>query len=273
MARINPDLLDRLKRMLGVGTAQAYARIQKKANADFLDRHLAALALAAEHGINIQKYSTAEERAAIRGARGNERQAPESLPRPTPAGAARSRWKKGKTARRSRAKDNSVFVVHGRNEALRKSMFDFLRALGLNPMEWSKALLEAKGANPHIEAVLEAAMGRVQAVVVLFSPDDEAKLKDEFCTKTERRTEGRLQGQPRPNVIFEAGLALGRHPEKTLLVEVGKVRGFTDIAGRHIVRLSNGFDKRNDIANRLRKIGLNPDTRGTDWTMAGDFSA
>ena len=42
------------------------------------------------------------------------------------------------------------------------------------------------------------------------------------------------RGNPVPT-LFEAGLALGRHPEKTLLVQVlGKVRGFSDIAGRHL---------------------------------------
>src|SRR5258708_20230867 len=97
----------------------------------------------------------------------------------------------------------------------------------------------AKGGNPWTLDVIDTAMEKVQAVVVLFSPDDEAKLKDEFCDKNERRTEGRLKGQPRPNVIFEAGLALGRHQAKTLLVQVGEVRGFTDILGKHIPSLTN----------------------------------
>ncbi len=97
-------------------------------------------------------------------------------------------------------------------------MFGFLRALGLNPPEWSKAVLMAKGANPYVDDVLDDAMGRVQAVIVLLSPDEEAKLKGEFYARTEKRTEGRLGGQPRPNVIFEAGQAMDRHPEKTLLV-------------------------------------------------------
>lgn len=34
----------------------------------------------------------------------------------------------------------SVFVVHGRNEPLRKAMFDFLRSINLSPMEWSHAV-------------------------------------------------------------------------------------------------------------------------------------
>lgn len=116
-------------------------------------------------------------------------------------------------------------------------------------------------------------MAKAQAVVVLFSPDDEAKLKSEFQTKTDSASEKKLTGQPRPNVLFEAGLALGRHPEKTVLVEVGKLRKFTDVAGRHIVRLTNDYARRNDLANRLAKIGCSVDRTGNDWTDTGDFLA
>lgn len=116
-------------------------------------------------------------------------------------------------------------------------------------------------------------MQRVRAVIVLMSPDDEARLREEFCAQGERRTEGRLQGQPRPNVLFEAGLALGRHPDKTILVQVGKVRPFSDIGGKHLLRLTNEISRRNDFTNRLRKVGCSVNTTGNDWTNAGDFSA
>jgi predicted nucleotide-binding protein len=33
-----------------------------------------------------------------------------------------------------------VFVVHGRNEKARIAMFAFLRAIGLQPIEWSEAV-------------------------------------------------------------------------------------------------------------------------------------
>ena len=66
--------------------------------------------------------------------------------------------------------------------------------------------------------------------------------------------------------------ALGRHPEKTLLVQVGKVRGFSDIAGRHLARLSNEPARRNDVANRLEKIGCIISKRGEDWMTEGDFT-
>lgn len=277
MTKINQALLDRLVERLGITKARVYARIQHIQNQTFLDRHIAALKLAADEGIGIQKYATPEEMRQLRGAVHTENGAGKPMPGIASGGEAlptpRRDAKGKKPLKTSRAKDNTVFVVHGRNEPLRKSMFDFLRALGLNPREWSQALLMAKGANPWTLDVIDSAMARVQAVVVLFSPDDEAKLKDEFCGKNEKRTEGKLKGQPRPNVIFEAGLALGRHPGKTLLLQVGEVRGFTDILGRHIPRLTNDAAKRNDIANRLAKIGCKVDTTGDDWRSTGDFSA
>lgn len=259
---------------LNVAKARAYRRIEEVAGETMLDRHLAALVLASRVGVNIQKYSTQEERATIRGSLNPSRShAPKSITDdpvdrpPNKAGGSKKPYKAPKP------KDNSVFVVHGRNDELRKSMFDFLRALGLKPLEWEKALLMAKGVNPHVDDILDTAMAKVQAVVVLFSPDDEARLKPEFWKHGDGASEKQMRGQPRPNVIFEAGLALGRHSEKTLLVQVGTVRGFTDIAGKHLVRLTNDYAKRNDLANRLKKIGCKVDRDGTDWTRAGDFTA
>src|SRR5258705_9710078 len=77
-----------------------------------------------------------------------------------------------------KTKGKTIFVVHGRDEALRKSMFDFLRALGLNPYEWEHALREARGNNPYVGDVLDEVMEKAQAVVVMFSPDDLVQLKE-----------------------------------------------------------------------------------------------
>ena len=78
-------------------------------------------------------------------------------------------------------------------------------------------------------------------------------------------------GQARPNVLFEAGLALGAHPEKTVIVQVGKVRPFTDTAGKHLVKLTDETGKRNDLANRLAKIGCDVNKVGNDWMNVGTF--
>lgn len=274
MPKINQQLLERLETKLGISRRAAYARIAQKASRTMLDRHLAALALASENGLNIHKYSTNQEREQIRGTLSREGAGVGSpVPDHTVEQAIRRPARPKKTSRQNQnPKDNSVFVVHGRNEKLRRSLFDFLRALSLKPLEWAKVVLLTRKTNPYIGDILDIAMAKVQAVVVLFSPDDEARLQPEFQTRNET-AEKRLRGQPRPNVLFEAGLALGRHPDKTILVEVGKLRKFSDIAGRHIVRLTNDYAKRNDLANRLEALGCKVDKQGTDWTKAGDFTA
>lgn len=275
MPRINQQLLNRLMADLDVSTPRIYRIIADKASDTLLDRHLAALVVASENGINIQKYSTPEERAQIRGslrpggaANAAQQVQPAALSEPQ----VRKRAKPKGNQKVAKAKDNSVFVVHGRNDKLRRSLFDFLRALGLKPLEWEKVVLMTKKTNPYIGDILDNTMAKVQAVVVLFSPDDEAKLRAEFITRADGSSEKKLRGQPRANVLFEAGLALGRHPGKTILVEVGKLRKFSDIAGRHVVRLSNDYAKRNDLANRLESLGCKVDKQGTDWTQAGDFT-
>jgi predicted nucleotide-binding protein len=270
MAKIDQDLIDRIADKLGISIKAVYPRIQKVVAETMLERDLAALVLALRHGININRYSTQQQRNEIRGVHAH----PENKDRaPAPAAGLAPRRAGGRKAKHAKqARGNSVFVVHGRDEELRKSMFAFLRALGLNPMEWSHAVETAKGANPYVGQILDAAMEKVQAVVVLFSPDELAQLKENFCSRDERKTEGRLQGQPRPNVLFEAGLALGAHPDKTLLVQVGKVRSFSDIAGKHLVKLTNEIPRRNDLANRLAKLRCDVDRQGNDWMTAGDFA-
>ncbi len=48
-----------------------------------------------------------------------------------------------------------VFVVHGRNDKLRESMFNFLVALGLKPVEWSQAIQATQKASPYIGEILD----------------------------------------------------------------------------------------------------------------------
>jgi predicted nucleotide-binding protein len=269
MSRINPRLMERLEQKLGVGRRRLNELILTMSNAQRVERETAALMLAADSGIPIHRFSTPEQRSAMRSVPHLADRSMNTDPVPAP----RPKMSKRPISKKIRSTDrNSVFVVHGRDLALRRSLFEFLHSIGLRPLEWEKALLQAKDINPHIESVLDASMARVQAVVVLFSPDDDAMLNPKLHLKGESRLEKTLQGQPRPNVLFEAGMALARHPGKTLIVQVGKVRGFSDIAGRHVIRLTNSDEKRNDVINRLEKIGCDVDRRGTDWMTAGDFT-
>jgi predicted nucleotide-binding protein len=165
-----------------------------------------------------------------------------------------------------------VFVVHGRNEAARSAMFTFLRAIGLAPIEWSEAVRMTGEASPYIGHVLDMAFDAAQAIVVLLTPDDIAYLRPEYASGDDDR-EIEPQAQARPNVLFEAGMAMGRDAKRTVLVELGQLRAFSDVAGRHAVRIGDSPAKRKDLAQRLESAGCSINLTGNDWFTAGDFSA
>lgn len=164
-----------------------------------------------------------------------------------------------------------VFVVYGRDERVARGLFDFLRALGLKPTEWGEAIAATGTAAPYVGQVLDAAFERAQAVVVVLSPDEIAYLHPDLASGP-GDTETDPSRQPRPNVLFEAGMALGRHPDRTVLVECGRVRAFSDIVGRHTVRLSDDLKARQDLANRLKTAGCQVVTTGVHWHDAGDLA-
>jgi predicted nucleotide-binding protein len=164
-----------------------------------------------------------------------------------------------------------VFVVHGRNAKLRQAMFEFLRSIGLHPMEWSEASRLTGKPAPYIGEILEAAFKEAQAIVVLLTGDDEAKLRKEHLDEHDAEFERELTPQARPNVLFEAGLAFGTHPDRTLLVQIGRLRPFSDVAGRAVVRLTNDTEKRQELAQKLKAAGCAVNLEGTDWHKAGDF--
>jgi Predicted nucleotide-binding protein containing TIR-like domain len=150
-----------------------------------------------------------------------------------------------------------VFVVHGRNREARAAMFTFLRAIGLGPIEWSEAVRLTGEASPYIGHVLDAAFSAAQAIVVLLTPDDETI----------------PLAQARPNVLFEAGMAMGRDPKRTVLVELGQLRPFSDVVGRHAVRMNGSAERRKELAQRLETAGCAVNLTGEDWLSAGDFTA
>ena len=164
-----------------------------------------------------------------------------------------------------------VLVVHGRNTKFRDSVFSFLRSIGLQPIEWTQAIAATKKASPNIAEILDAAFSQAQAVMVLFTGDDEAKLRQEFVQGHDQNYERELTPQSRPNVLFESGMAIGRYPERTVLVQIGEHRPFSDIAGRHITHMDDTPQKRQELATKLANAGCKVDTSGSDWFSAGDF--
>lgn len=163
-----------------------------------------------------------------------------------------------------------VFVIHGRNEPARLALFTFLRAIGLDPIEWSEAIRMSGKGSPYIGEVLTTAFAAAQAVVVLQTPDDVAYLHESLTYVGDPECEPQMQ--PRPNVLFEAGMAMGRDEDRTIIVELGQVKVFSDIHGRHVVRLSNDPKPRNALATRLETAGCAVKLVGDDWLTAGDFT-
>jgi hypothetical protein len=164
-----------------------------------------------------------------------------------------------------------VFVVHGRNAVARDGMFDFLRAIGLDPIDWSSAVRLTEKGSPYIGEILDAAFTAARAIVVLMTPDEIAYLRPEYAAPDDP-ADLEPGAQPRPNVLFEAGMALGHDADRTILVEVGKVRPFSDVAGRHVIRMDGGAARRKDLANRLETAGCAVDLSHDDWTVKGDLT-
>ena len=164
-----------------------------------------------------------------------------------------------------------VFVVHGRNLSARDALFEFLRSLDLYPLEWSESVAATGKPLPYIGEILDAAFSFAHAVVVLFTPDDESRLREQFRIDSDPPHETQLTGQARPNVLFEAGMAMARDQNRTVLIELGDLRPFSDIAGLHTIRLNDTPERRQELAQRLRAAGCPVNTDGTDWYTAGDF--
>src|SRR5260370_23916356 len=129
------------------------------------------------------------------------------VPGSAPAQAAR--WQDADRQRR-------VFVVHGRNRAARRAMFDFLRSIGLFPIEWSQARELTGKPAPYTGEILDAALDNAQAIVVLLTPDETVSLLADHASGPDD-PELKPSFQARPNVLFEAGLALGPSPGPAVL--------------------------------------------------------
>jgi predicted nucleotide-binding protein len=132
----------------------------------------------------------------------------------------------------------TVFVVSGRDSAASHAVFNVLELMGLTPIHWETAVNETRTGSPYIGQVLETGFRIAKAVVVLFTPDDEVRLHADLLAEDDNESESEVRMQPRPNVLLEAGMALATHPNRTIIVEAGNLKGATDLDGRHTLRLN-----------------------------------
>ena len=163
-----------------------------------------------------------------------------------------------------------VFIVHGRNLRARDATVQFLHALHSDPLTWEQAVALTGKAAPTTLEVVSMGLRAACAIVVLLTPDEQAQLREQFVESGRSSQPG---FQPRPNVIFEAGMALALEPNRTIIVRLGQVREISDLAGINYIQLSNAPESRRALALRLQRTGCNVDLTGDylNPRVAGDF--
>lgn len=166
----------------------------------------------------------------------------------------------------------AVFIVHGRDLEAKTALSSFLRDLDLRPIEWEELVAATGSAAPYTGDAVRIAFDLAQAVIILITPDDEARLHPDLHGHTEPIYERELTGQPRPNVLFEAGMALATHPDRSVLVEIGSIRPWSDVAGRNAVRLTGAAPALNALAQRLKNAGCPIKLEGSDWLNSSRFA-
>ncbi|MFY1635766.1 CATRA conflict system CASPASE/TPR repeat-associated protein [Solwaraspora sp. WMMB335] len=167
----------------------------------------------------------------------------------------------------------SVFVIHGRDLPFVNAFWDFLRALDLRPREWEDIVGATRTATPFLGAAVRQGFEDVRAAVVLLTPDDVAHLHPELHSPGEPDHETQPGGQARPNVLFEAGMAFALHPERTVLIEVGRLRPFADIGGRNVIKFDGSVTSMHKVAQRLKTAGCAVRDDGTSWLDPNRFAA
>lgn len=203
-----------------------------------------------------------------------ERQPEAPVPVPGPSGGF---WSPNSSASDTPASApnrdlTKVFVVHGRDMRPVTVVRQFLQFLGLQMMSWSEAVALTGQSQPHTYDVVRAGMDGAAAILVIFSPDDLARVKVEY-SHAENDPDRHLQGQPRQNVLLEAGMAFAIGRERTVFVKTATTREISDIAGFNWVSLNGVYDSRLDLKRRLTGAGAAVRAGEYDLTdtLAGPF--
>lgn len=168
--------------------------------------------------------------------------------------------------------DRNVFVVYGRDEALRRAVFDFLRAIDLRPLEWEELVRNSGHTAPFLGDVAAQAARQAQAALVILSPDDVVRLHPQLYLEREDLWEFEATCQPRPNVLIELGMVLMAYPQRTVILEAGDLRPIADLAGRNTIRLNGSTTCLGKIIERLKSAGCAVADIGEDWRDTRPFA-
>jgi predicted nucleotide-binding protein len=176
-------------------------------------------------------------------------------------------------AARADTERRNVFVIYGRDHEARRAVFDFLRSLGLRPLEWEELVHATGRIAPFLSETVRVGLDMATAVVVLLTPEDVVHLHPDLHERGDGPAETSDTLQARPNVLLELGMAMAAKPDATLILIAGEHRIVTDLGGMSYVALSGDPECRIRIANRLRVAGCAVSPVGTDWLTTGNFGA
>jgi predicted nucleotide-binding protein len=147
----------------------------------------------------------------------------------------------------------NVLVIHGRCEPLRASVYQLLMDMDLRPLEWNQLRLSHGSLSASTFDIVRNAFEQVQAVIAILYGEEEIRLIPELGGKDDGR-------QPRPNVIFEVGMALQFKAQETILLQFGNIREWSDIAGINRFKFVDDAKTREDLSLLLRNAGCEVDT-------------
>jgi predicted nucleotide-binding protein len=166
----------------------------------------------------------------------------------------------------------SAFIIHGRETQLKDALKAFLISLGIEPVDFDAVRARLAGAVT-VDRVVQEGMHRTDFVIALFDPEDYSSLAPRFRGAVP--TPDDVRWQPRPNVIFEAGIAFGQNPSRILIVRTCALPPFSDLSGVHFIGLTNDRSGRETLKNTilatLTKVGCSVPAHGNGWETAGDF--
>jgi predicted nucleotide-binding protein len=161
---------------------------------------------------------------------------------------------------------SEVWVIYGRDEDFRRTIFSLLRAVELRPIEFNRAIARSGSGSPVVLDLILREIYNAPVIVALLSPDEHAELREELRPEPKDKPEHIQAGyQPRPNVILETGMALAALRDRTILVTKDRLREISDMGGLHEVRWENTTAKRIELVERLRGLDCPVVTAGNDW--------
>ena len=159
-------------------------------------------------------------------------------------GTAMRQQKKGTKASKTGVVSNRVFVVHGRNEALREKVARFLEKLGLVPI-----ILHEKPNKGRTIIEKFTDYADVSYTVVLLTADDIGGLVG--------TGQDDLTPRARQNVVFELGYFLGRlGREKVCALYENGVEVLSDYSGVLYITLDSHDAWRLQLAKEMKAAGL-----------------